>query len=246
MMRRAALAILVGLVFAAMPGSGITASLESRDRSGFGISASLKSRNNGFVRAQIRDILSAPEYNRSFAPNSNFLDSWLERAGKWLGRVLRLGGGVGRTASAILAWAVIAAFVFGFAALAFRFAARSRARQALDGFAPTDGYDLPSSSRLMAEAARLAEADDYRGAFLRAYLGSISYLDEAKALRFERSRTNWEYLRELGSRGRQDLADELRPLTQDFDRKLYGHDISTRRDYDRAVATYDLVRRMAA
>jgi hypothetical protein len=161
-------------------------------------------------------------------------------------RVLKFGGGVGKNLSALLAWGVIALFIVLFLAAAIRLLGRPHAGVRLGGPDAAEGFELPSSSRLMADAAKCAEAGDYRGAFLQAYLGSIAYLDEVNALRFERSRTNWEYLRDLNNRGMEPLAEELRPLTSDFDRKLYGHDRCSRGDYDKAVATYEQVRRMAA
>ena len=243
MMRRAALVVIAALAI----GLGV-----SRD-----LSAAEVPKHRGldprFIRTQIKDILSAPEYNRGFDRQpalwtviANSAARALDRLLRWLGGALSFGGGVGKNLSAVLAWIVIAVFVGMFAASAFRLSARFRARHetaAPEGFC---GHELPSASRLMAEGARLAEAGDYRAAFLRAYLGSISYLDEVNALRFERSRTNWEYVRELGDRGLESIAEGLRPLTIDFDRKFYGREHCAREDYDRAVEAYAQVRRLAA
>ena len=93
-------------------------------------------------------------------------------------------------------------------------------------------------ARLLVEAAESARSDDYRSAFLKAYLASIAYLDEAEALRFARSRTNWEYLRELRGKGFDEVADHLFPLTASFDRKFYGREECTRQDYERALAAF--------
>jgi hypothetical protein len=99
-------------------------------------------------------------------------------------------------------------------------------------------YDIPAAKPLMKQAAKLAEAGDYRGAFRAAYLACIAYLDDIRALRFERSRTNWEYLRELRSGGHEKPYAELHPLTRDFDRKIYGRESCNREDYQSAAAVY--------
>ena len=98
-------------------------------------------------------------------------------------------------------------------------------RQAQDGAALGGAsYEIPTAKAMIGQAAKLAEAGDYRGAFKSAYLASIAYLDEIRVLRFERSRTNWEYLRELKSGGHERPHRELCPLTLDFDRKIYGRE----------------------
>lgn len=201
------------------------------------------------VRTEIKHILSAPEYNRKFRTDSNdpiseFIERNLERLLEWLQGAVS--DGSASSMSKALAVAIMVLFVGLCVLLALKVTGGLRARLPNGDADLPDDFELPSSSRLMAEAAKLANAGDYRGAFLRAYLGSISYLDEVGALRFERSRTNWEYLRDLGSRGHDSLVHELRPLTSDFDRKLYGHDHCTQHDYDRAVEAYDQVRRTAA
>lgn len=230
----AAVAALLALELAALPAM-------AADQNRVGVSPAT-------IRAEVRDILSAPEYNRKFEPESpSRLAAWLSEKFndfvEWLAH--GFGGGGGRALASVLAVLVVIAFLALCVLLVFRLTSRFKGRLAANEEDDGETYDLPSSSRLMSEAARLAERGDYRGAFLKAYLATISYLDEIQALRFERSRTNWEYLRELRNQGRDSVAAELRPLTADFDRKLYGHDQCDQQDYDRAVLTYEQVRQMA-
>lgn len=204
------------------------------------------------VEDNIKDILSAPEYNRTFERRKSLWEVVTEFIVRRLGDFFRwmldsLGfAGISSRASRALAWAVIGVFAAAAAVIVLRLAAR--ARYHVPGTeAESAAYELPSSARLMAEAAESARSGDYRSAFLKAYLASIAYLDEAEALRFARSRTNWEYLRELRGKGFDEVADHLFPLTASFDRKFYGSETCTRTDYDSAIAVYTQVReRLAA
>lgn len=237
----------LALVLVALLGTAVSAALSSSP----GATAKDAAPDPKFVQTQINDILSAQEYNRKYDRVSGrtlveFLAEKLSYVLSQIADALSFGGGVGKKLSAALAWTVIVVFVVLFITAAIRVLRKPRAQSGLTNPGAAMAFDLPSSSKLLADAAKCADAGDYRGAFLQAYMGSIAYLDEVNVLRFERSRTNWEYLRDLNHQGREPLAHELQPLTMDFDRKLYGHDSCSRSDYDRAVATYEQVRQMAA
>lgn len=195
------------------------------------------------VRGHLRDILSRPEYNRTFGENA-VQQFWVKVWDKvldflsWLGKLFSFGGGTaGRIASLVFACLVIAVFL---ALLIFviRRLIAALGREKDDVASQDEYHDLPSARPLIRESERLAASGDYRGAFRCAYMASVSYLDESKALRFERSRTNWEYLRELDHGGHAAARDELHPLTLDFDRKFYGREECTRQDYERALAVF--------
>ena len=200
------------------------------------------------ARRELRSILSEPEYNRG--DGKSVAQVVMEKvvgaivsAYTWIKDMLtfQFGGGAGRLASFLFAWSVVCAFIYLLLLLIRRLSAnlRSVGRAAED--ADIASYDLPSAGPLMNEAAKLADAGDYRGAFRCAYLASISYLDEIKALRFERSRTNWEYLRELDQGGFEAPRAELGPLTSDFDRKFYGREPCSRQDYLNALTAYERI-----
>lgn len=201
------------------------------------------------VRAELRDILSQPEYNRNY--EKSFLQKALATAGRrfkdvlaWFAEALNLraGGGASRIASFVLSLLAIGAFVALVILVARRVSAVGGSRSGADAANELD-YDLPSSQPLLRQAAKLADSGDYRGAFRCAYLASISHLDEARALRFERSRTNWEYLRELKSGGHDGPYNTLRPLTLEFDRKFYGRGECGEDDYRAAVSAYETISR---
>jgi hypothetical protein len=203
------------------------------------------------VRRELKQILAQPEYNRVY--KESVMPKWwgrfwtkvkraIVRAYEWLSKSLSLKSGeAGRVASFVLACIVIVAFL---ALLVLIFRKISGRRRVLDEDnldSHLGHYCLPSARPLISEAKKLADSGEYRGAFRCVYLASLSHLDEIGALRFERSRTNWEYLRELDKRGQDTLRDQLRPLTMDFDRKFYGRENCEREDYLRALDVYERI-----
>ena len=203
------------------------------------------------VKHELKQILSAPEYNRTYkAEGPTILERLLRAIGRGVAWLLaRLVGrleGVGSTLSIVLAGVVVGGFLVLVFLMLNKVLGRIPAGQSEDEGFGAEAYQLLSARPLMKEAQKLAQAGDYRGAFRCAYLASISHLDEAKALRFERSRTNWEYLRELKSSGHDAPYATLRPLTMDFDRKFYGGEACTLGDYERAARAYEQVSGEAA
>ena len=218
-----------------------------------GISAAETERiDSKAVRSEIRDILSNSEYNRDYN-SPRFMEKLtkpilklIEKIIEWIGDLLNVETKyANKTVSYILAGLVITAFLILVALVLRKLAGNAYITNDDERFDITD-YELPSSRPLIKEAARLAESGDYRGAFRCAYLASISYLDEIKALRFERSRTNWEYLRELRQGGYEAPYSELHPLTLEFDRKFYGRESCSLDDYMNAVRTYERITTEAA
>lgn len=217
-----------------------------------GVCGAAVSEDHKLVREQIRDILSAPEYNRSFdsPENRSAIEKWLEgaveRLGRWLAGALRFDAGISQTLSAALAWSLLAVLAVLFGILLYKLSRVARVRQDAVEQGSAQIGSLLSSGRLIAEAAASAEAGDFRGAYLRAYLASIIHLDETDLLRFSRSRTNWEHLVELRAKGMDTAADALASVTLGFDRKFYGREACTRADYEAARAAYDQLRLRSA
>lgn len=199
------------------------------------------------VRAELEDILSRPEYNRVYGARRDGvrerIGRAIERALGWLGQLLQPGGGArtGRLAALVLAWLVVIGFVALLTAIALRLARRGANRRAGAAAADPAGYDLPTAGPLIRRAALLAEQGDYRGAFRCAYLASIAYLDQARALRFDRSRTNWEYMRDLQAGGHEVPRSLLEPLTMHFDRVFFGRGDCGRHDYLDAAGAYEAI-----
>lgn len=91
---------------------------------------------------------------------------------------------------------------------------------------------------LLALADRQAQGGDYRRAFRLIYVATLVALDTGGILRFDRSKTNWEYLRALRAAGRDDVYRAMMPLTREFDRVWYGLAPAGPGEYARAVAQY--------
>jgi hypothetical protein len=92
--------------------------------------------------------------------------------------------------------------------------------------------------RLLTLAEQKAAAGDYRLAFRLVYLATLIALDSGGVLRFDRSKTNWEYLRALQMAGRTDVADKMRPMTRTFDRVWYGLSPAGAIEFERAMAQH--------
>ena len=199
------------------------------------------------VRRDLHDILSQPDYNRVYGASPvdqawRWIVEMFLRLVNWLGRLFGFGvEGAGRLVSIIFACLVILAFFWLLALVIRRLVGEHGAREDAGAVTSAGPYQLPSAGPLIHEAERFAGDGDYRGAFRSAYLASISRLDEAGALRFERSRTNWEYVRELAGRGLDQATGALRPLTLDFDRKIYGRESCTIEDYRSALDVYHII-----
>lgn len=91
---------------------------------------------------------------------------------------------------------------------------------------------------LLGLAEQQAKAGDYRRAFRLVYLAALVMLDTGGVLRFDRSKTNWEYLRALRAAGRGDIYSALTPLTREFDQVWYGFGLADASHYARALAQY--------
>jgi hypothetical protein len=195
------------------------------------------------VSREIGSVLARPEYNRVFKEPavSKFWESikrWFEKAFAWfMGLLSNNGAKSGRVFSIVFACLVILAFLVLLAFVVRRLVRSARSRPGADD-PEQENYVIPSPKPLIRQAEKLAAAGDYRGAFRCAYLASIAYLDDKGVLRYERSRTNWEYLRQLAEGGHDSIRADLRPLTLDFDRKFYGRELCAEDDYLRAVATF--------
>ena len=115
--------------------------------------------------------------------------------------------------------------------------ARARAAPLLDETeaALVEARDTDS---LLALAERQAQSGDFRRAFRLIYVATLVALDTGGVLRFDRSKTNWEYLRALRAAGRDDVYQAMMPLTREFDRIWYGLAPAGPGEYARAVARY--------
>jgi hypothetical protein len=117
---------------------------------------------------------------------------------------------------------------------------RSLVREAeLAGEAGEDDTLLTSKGALQ-RAQTLSSQGDYRTAIRYLYLSSLLVLDERGLLRYDRSRTNREYLRSVSSKPQ--LAAPLRDVIDVFDRVWYGYESVDEQTYQAYLQHVDELR----
>jgi hypothetical protein len=82
------------------------------------------------------------------------------------------------------------------------------------------GDENLSAAQALQRAQTLAAGGDYRTSVRYLYLSSLLFLEEAGRLRYDRTLTNREYLRQI--EGQADLAEPFRLVVNTFDRVWYG------------------------
>ncbi|MFW6068477.1 MAG: DUF4129 domain-containing protein, partial [Chloroflexota bacterium] len=112
----------------------------------------------------------------------------------------------------------------------FRRFRREIAIDAEPGIAGEDS-DPQDASRAMDRARDLSKIGDYRQALRYLYLSTLLLLEERGLIRYDRSRTNLEYLQSVGDHPQ--LATHLREIIQIFERSWYGLQIPDAQTYDR-------------
>jgi hypothetical protein len=169
--------------------------------------------------APLQEILRRPEFQWRESQSLQMPD-WLGRFLDWLDRIasrLRNAtvpyGRLPLLAAAVLVFLLSLFFIF-------RGLARSLVREAELADEAGEGEDLLSSKSALKRAETLSMQGDYRNAIRYLYLSSLLRLDEQGLLRYDRSRTNREYLRGISSR--PELAKPLRDVIDVFDRVWYG------------------------
>ncbi len=192
-----------------------------------------------------RTVLTRPEFGSDLPPPPSLAEriaAWLDRVFSWrqpstpnvnlptvnpkiiLGILIVIAAG----AFAVLVGVIVQAIG--------RRSARSRPL-ALDEEEATL-VEARDNDSLLGLAEQQAKAGDYRRAFRLVYLAALVALDTGGVLRFDRSKTNWEYLRALRAAGRGDIYSALTPLTREFDQVWYGFGQTDASHYARALAQY--------
>jgi hypothetical protein len=103
-----------------------------------------------------------------------------------------------------------------------------------------DDESLLTSKGAMQRAQTLSSQGDYRTAVRYLYLSSLLILDEHGVLRYDRSRTNREYLRSVSSK--PELSKPLSDVIDVFDRVWYGYDSVDEETYQSYVKHVDELR----
>jgi hypothetical protein len=122
--------------------------------------------------------------------------------------------------------------------------ARAPATEALP---PPEATGLEPDEQSPADLWRRAEARARQGDFLEGvrylYLAVLTLLHRADLIRYEKTRTNGEYLRQLASAdGAGAVVDPFRRLTRLFEQKWYGERACAADDYDSCLDLASQVR----
>ena len=208
------------------------------------------------VRAEVRSILAS----REFATRES-KKSWVEQIGDvllrplkrfaaWLKRKLpsfdvpTASGPLGEVLTAVAYGLLFGGAVYLLARMIAAMAAggmlrgRSERRRPLVTSAAIGEPDPAAEPDAWIEQARkFAAQGELRAAYRAAFTAILVRLDRIGAIRYERQRTNGEYLRAL--RAKPSLVQTLRPVVRDFDARWYGPLPVTERDYRRLLDTYE-------
>ena len=167
----------------------------------------------------LEKILARPEFQWEES-QPLVMPDWLDRFFTWLERLTN------RVVNATLPYGriplIVTAVLVFLLALFFisRGLSRSLVREAELAAEESQGDEMLTSKGAFKRAENLSGQGDYRNAIRYLYLSSLLVLDEQGVMRYDRSRTNREYLRSISSR--PELAKPLRDVIEVFDRVWYG------------------------
>jgi len=189
--------------------------------------------------APLNKILARPEFQwqEQQAPQT---PNWLQKFYDWMDRVMNRFfnatvqyGRVPLIATAVLLFIVSLFFIS-------RGLSRSLVREAQLANEGNDSEELSTSKGAFKRAESLSTQGDYRNAIRYLYLSSLLVLDEKRLMRYDRSRTNREYLRSLSSK--PELVKPLRDVIDVFDRVWYGFENVDEQTYQSYVKRVDELR----
>jgi hypothetical protein len=173
-------------------------------------------------RPTLAEVLARPEFQWQEArsnPIMDWINDLINRIVNWLRQFIPGFSTPGGTSPLMLAiGGVILALLLGFA-LRGLFADLVGSAELHDNDDET-GLPLTAASALQ-KAQDTAQSGDYRTAVRFLYLSTLLQLEEHHLLRYDRARTNREYLRSVAHL--PELATLLRDVVDVFDRVWYGY-----------------------
>lgn len=189
------------------------------------------------LHASLQQILARPEYNQS---DSQWLEDAVMRALQalraWYLNHLAPYFARLHDVSPYLYWtfvtlaAAIAAALLYHIYLTLRSSFGGPAIRSRRGDTLAEPSIATAPEALLADADRAAAAGDFAHALSRLYLALIRNLDRHGFLRYDRSRTNWEYLRQV--RSHEGVSGPLSALTTASEAVWYGQQPADASRYD--------------
>ena len=189
------------------------------------------------LREAVKAILSRPEYNQG---ESQWLEQYLYRLIRslsvWYREHLAPYFERLHDVSPVVYWTIVAVFAAAMVILLYHIYLTLRSSFGTTTRRRRQGQPLPPGATQSDPDALLKQADeaaakgDFAEALRRLYLALIRNLDRHELLRFDRSRTNYEYLRQV--REHEAVAGPLSALTAQAETVWYGDRRPDRADYD--------------
>jgi hypothetical protein len=172
---------------------------------------------------KLAGVLARPEFQPAAQPPPSPFQKWLDAFNEWLNRLLSrlLGDGV---AVPGMDWIILVIGGLVLIAVAFFFWRNVRAYLVREAeFAQDVAENGLSASAAVQHARRLAAGSDYRQAMRYLYLAALLTLDERGVLRYDKALTNREVLRRAAQSDNPELAGDMSPVVDTFDRVWYGY-----------------------
>ena len=191
----------------------------------------------------LKEILARPEFQWQEAQPAAKTPEWIQRILDAIAEIMnRISYGIQNGIYYGRLPLVVAAVLVFILSLYFitRNLSRSLVREAELAAENGDDDALMTSKGAMQRAQSLSGQGDYRNAVRYLYLSSLLILDEHGVLRYDRSRTNREYLRSVSSK--PELSKPLSDVIDVFDRVWYGFDSVDEETYQSYVKHVDELR----
>lgn len=224
---------------------------------GAGVSAQPVGEDDGRqrVRDTVRQVLASPEFAELREEEE---EGWWQRFTAWLQE--KVGGALSAVVRwiadlpAALIWVVVGWMVLTLLAIAAHLiwtvlvlvsggTVRRRGRSAAaasETAEPWLGVRELRFEPVYEEARALAERGQWSAAVRHLYVAMLLWLDRRGRIVFRRSKTNRDYLREVGAAG--PVAELLRTVTRRFELVAYGGMEADRRGYEEVAAALERIR----
>jgi hypothetical protein len=206
------------------------------DESAAGLNAEARSK----ARATLTQVLAGKEYNHY--GGVSFLTRMLEKVLRFFERS---GVFVPPMAAAAAFWIVLSIIICALLACLIGLTAmwiKRRTNHAHSG----EGKGSAKSPRkpkvtpesLIREAESLATERKFGEAFRKIYLAMLLTFDKARLIEYDRSRTNWEYVRRIRKQSPPDQSEIVQSMTDTFDKLVYRKGEASPADYQDGLVSY--------
>lgn len=186
------------------------------------------------LREDLQGILATKEYQIYTQENKSVQQELFDALNKWLHQLLQSifpHTDIAKRTSEWLSFVIVALGLLLLFLLLYLLLSRFVRQGQVNSkqVSMVEGQAL-TAQRHLAEAYKLAEAENYSSALRNLFLGSIIFLDQNQWIEAKTWKTNWEYYAELKDRAPQ-LANSFYTLAVKFEEALYGGRPIARDDY---------------